>query len=763
MREYKIFDTVEPKEWIESVPVGNGRMGATLMCGVQAEELYLNEESVWSSIPNFKASTEMYQQLGEIRKLFLENKVAEANKLAENLSGSLFQKIRCYESAGKLKISLHENNVCRNYKHELDLINGCAKITYSKDGSNFTRECFASFPDDVIVYRVTSDNHPFNARVMYDRPRVIENSSENNIITATAQTIWGNHKYCVKAKVTSDGKITAQNGELYVENARNMYVYISIGTEFRHGDSYIENTKLPDKEYDDIKTTHTEDFSSLMKRADIDVPHDPYFEEIEMSMRRKASRFNRLVDDGLVLNQWQLGRYLLVSTSREGCLPANLQGLWTEGDYSAWNADYHTNINIQCNYWLSEVANLSECHMPLFDYMNKYLLEQGKETAKIGYHTRGTVVHHLSDIYGFTAPADGVWGLWPHGASWLALHMWEHYLYTQDIDFLKNTAYEFIRQSALFFLDYMMEDNQGRLLMGPSMSPENKYYAIDSNGQKQVCYLTMSSAMDVGIITELLNMYIAGSEVLGISDADTEYAKKALTKMPKYGVGKNGQLMEWLMEDYEEVDSGHFHLSPGFAVFPGSSINRKTPEIQKAALKMLRRRIENGHISRGNAAKIGWSSAWSTAMFARFRCGDEAYKSASDYVSVHDTVNMFDLTELLPYGKVFQVDGMMSFTAGVCEMLIQSHEGTVAVIPALPIAWPRGSFRGLKARGNFELDLTWKDYKAEKITIKGNGKCCLELPETQISATLKGSDGKIYTAKDGIIDLVIDNQLTLSC
>lgn len=439
-----------------------------------------------------------------------------------------------------------------------------------------------------------------------------------------------------------------------------------------------------------------------MIRADISLPYDECSKKLSINERRRRYEYNIPKDEELLVYAWQMARYTLVCSSRSGTLPANLQAIWSNHIISAWSCDYHTNINLQENYWGAEVANLSDCHLPLFDYMNSYLLESGKETAKIGYNARGTVVHHLSDIYGFTAPADGLWGIWSHGASWLSYHMWEHYLFTNDREFLKNTAYEFIHQAAIFFLDTMVEDDNGQLLFGPSMSPENFYWTTNEKGERVRCVLTMSSAMDTQIIDGLLRIYADASKILGIDNDDVRAATKARKKLPPQKVGKFGQIMEW-MEDYEENEVAHRHISPAFAMYPDNAINRKTPELYNAIDVTLTRRT-TGKADGGGPSSIldmGLTLVWIIALYARLRRGEEcgAYSNAL-YSKLNDK-----FLYVYPGTDIFQVDATLGFLGAFSEMFIQSHEDVISLIPAIPKKWDSGSFYGLRARGGFEVSV----------------------------------------------------------
>jgi len=746
MREYKLYDTDKPKVCEDSIPVGNGRMGASLMCGVSEEVIYLNEETVWSShkcgIPN----PGMADKLEEIRKLFLDGYPAEGDMLAKTNFSDCFSRICSYETAGKLLVALHNSESGRNYRHELDIVNGIAKVEYDRDASHYVRECFASYPDDVIVYHVSSSKALLNASIGFEREFILSCESADNELTAVCRTVFGDHKFCVKAHVYTDGCVECDGGEIFVSGTDSFTLLVSISTEFRHGGSFCDAVTFPDTvDYAQLKKRHTDDFSALMSRADISLETVPEFEGISNTERKRIIKFNKPFDNYAFMQQWQFGRYLLVSSSRPGTLPANLQGLWTWHLGNEWSSDYHTNINLQANYWAAEIANLSECHIPLFDYMNNYLLESGKRTARIGYKSRGCVVHHLSDIYGFTTPADGLWGIWPHGASWLSYHMWEHYLFTLDTDFLRDEAYEFIRQAALFFLDNLFEDKNGYLVYGPSTSPENRYFVNDKNGNKYACYLTMSSTMDIGIIGGLFRNFLDASAVLGIEDDVVSAVREAKSKIPPFRIGAQGQLQEW-MEDYEETEKGHYHISHSFAFFPDCAINRSTPELYRAVSNTVTGRLRGGANNNGySALNVGWSLGWLTCLLSRLRRNSETYSMLATFVNSCVNNNLLDLT-----AKCFQIDGNLAYVAGMCEVLIQSHEGVIALIPALPSVWKEGSFRGLRARGGAELDVVWAGCEVREFTLKPDnaGEFTIELPASQKSLEFYDDDGNTYTAVD---------------
>ena len=757
MHNYKLIQTSPASTWLRSSFVGCGRMGASLIGGVGCETVYLNEETVWSENTDIKLNPDMPEKIASVRALFLDGKPAEANKLARSCFGDCFNRIRPFETAGMVKISMHQNDHCRAYRSVLDLMSGIYTLEYDKDGSHYTRQCFASYPDDVIAIRISSSNKPIDAHIYYDRLRTISCNSADDTITATAKTIFGEHRFACKIRAVTDGDVVCENGELHICNTKSFCLYISIETEFKQGADYVSKISLPQSlDFDALMARHIADFSSLMQASDITLPSIGLAGELTKNELNELRGHDQVREQAEMALLWQFGRYMLVSSSRKGHLPANLQGVWCGKSTPEWNCDYHTNINIQAHYWAAEAVGLSECHLPLFDYMNDYLLESGKNTAKVCYNSRGCVVHHLSDIYKYTGPADGLWGLWPHGASWLSLHMWEHYLYTGDLDFLRDEAYEFIKEASVFFIDNLVEGKDGRLYYGPSTSPENHYYAPDENGNDYHCYLTHTSTMDIEIITTLFNIYIGASDVLGINNADVESAKKAIAKLPPLRVGKFGQLMEWI-EDYTEVEPGHRHTSHSFGVFPSNLINRSTPELMDALNVTIDRRL-SGMNYNGGASEVGWSMAWLGSAAARLRRADLAYRLASSFAFDH--VNKGYLDVLNVAGKdVFQSDGNLGYVATVTEMLLQSHEGVIALIPSITKEWEYGSFRGLRARGGFEISASWDNMQITEIKIKSSFTdiCKIELPKTQTNHIFIDELGKEYQAVDSIITLDFGN------
>jgi len=748
MHNYILHNIKPANEWLESYPVGNGRMGCTVMGSVAQEVLYLNEETIFSSRKNTEPSPDVYEKIQKLRSLLLEGKDIEADRYAKTEMKSEYKRINAYGVAGIMKILLHNTDACENYYRELDMINGKVTTQYDLNGAHYTRECFSSYIDDIIVFRISCDNAKFNASINYEYEKCLSRKGESNEFCAVSETLFGEHKFAVGFRVETDGKSAYENGRIAVSDASSVIIYCNIKTEFKNGTNFEKQIVFPSISYDELLLRHTEDFSSLMKRADIELPMIEEVENISMSARMLAFVTNNLQDNGLFAMHWQYGRYLLVSSSRPTSLPANLQGLWVSDMAAPWNCDYHTNVNLQMNYWASEAVNLSDCHIPLFDYMNNYLLEAGKKCAKNMYHSRGCVIHHLSNIYGFSGFADGVWGIWPMGAAWLAHHMWEHYLYTKDEEFLRNTAYEYIRQCALFFIDNAVKTKEGYYATVPSTVPEHQYVTKDENGNDYKGWISINTTMDIETISMLMDVYEKASEILGVDDEDVRFASELRNGLPPLKVGKYGQLREWAW-DYEESDVGHNHIAHGYALFPFGTITREMKELRDAVKVSIDRRTKKPTFG------MGWNTILPAIMYARLGLGNNSLPFLRKLVTTCSSLSLLDTFLIKAYPKGFQIDGNFGFTAAVTEMLMQSHEGMISLLPALPDAWEHGSFRGLCARGGYTVDAKWSGYEIKEFTIEANfdGDCIIELPKTQKALDFCDDKGNVYTAQDNKITI----------
>ena len=709
MDKHTLYLDFPAERWESASPVGNGFSGAMLFGGVGRECIQLSHESIWSGGKLDTADPSFRDKLERLREVLLTDPAGADDLAGELLSGS-FHRIKSNETAGNILIDCGIDEYS-DYRRELELFTGISHVTFRAGGRDYCRETFASYPDRVICQRFTGahsasisysrrrtkvdidwNNRTSRAVESEDRYGVDSITVSGNTLVARAHPASGGKPFTVKLRVETDGELCRSGETLAVRNAgqTDIFIVIGVGSE----------PEFPTLGYEELRARSVKDFSSLMERAGIGFGDDRLS---ELSVDKRLERLKNdpeVVDPGLLSLYFDFGRYLLVSSSRPGSLPANLQGVWNTYTEAPWNSDYHTNINLQMNYWHAESANLSECALPLFDFMNEYLLESGRETARVNYRCRGTVLHHLTDIYGFTAPADGVWGLWPLGGAWLCYTMWEHWLYTRDTDFLRNTAYSYIHDSARFFLDYMFEDREGRLLSGPSTSPENRYF----KDGKPVS-LCLSPTMDVEIIGGLLGFYIETERLLGLDPGQKKEAEDALSKLPPLKVGKHGQLMEWL-EDYDEPEPGHRHVSHLFALYPGCAISRGTPELFAAAKRSLERRLANG------GGHTGWSCAWLIALFARL--GDRDGVSSM----IRKLFTRSTRENLLDSHPPFQIDGNFGAAAAFVEMLMQSHSGRIELLPACPEWLHDGSFYGLCARGGAEVSAKWSGGAVVSCVIK---------------------------------------------
>ncbi len=689
MKKYILKSDCPAKDWEHASPIGNGCMGAMVYGNVATERIQLNHEKLWSEVTDRTlTSPDFREKIDTFREMFLNGNPLEAeNWINENLAHAQ-HRVASYETAGELFLDFNCEEEQKDYKREINLNDGILTVSYKKGDVNYNRTYFASYPAKVITAKLSADKpKSISFDAYFKRENTVTYTANADSLQVRVKTAKGEHYLDIKIDfIPIGGKSETVGDKIRIINANECQIIISMSAE-----------RAEIKSYETLLKEHIDDFSSLMARSDIILPENAQLEELPVSQRLAAIR-NGAEDNGLFSLYFQFGKYLLISSSRPGTLPANLQGVWNQDIEAIWGSDYHTNINLQMNYWPSEVANLPECHLPLFDYMENCILKSGKETAKINYKCRGMVLHHVSDIYGHTVPSNGPWSLWPMGGAWLCYHYYEHYLYTLDEKFLRERAYNVFKENVLFFLDFMFEDENGRLLTGPSSSPENKFY---SDGK--AIFLCLSPTMDVEIISGLFRIFLDTQKTLNICDELTQEVETALKKMPPLKVGKRGQLMEWL-EDYDEVEPGHRHISHAFALYPDCAINPNTPELFEAIKKSIEIRLENG------GGHTGWSRAWIILMYARLLMPEKALENFLELLKKSTNDNFLDIH------PPFQIDGNFGGAAGLTEMLLQSQNGVILLLPALPKNWHKGEAKGLACRGGVTVDFAWENSKLTSAT-----------------------------------------------
>jgi len=785
--DLKLWYAKPAEKWVEALPLGNGRIGAMVYGNPAREQIQLNEDTLWSGGPRQWNNPDARKWLPQIRQALFSGKYTEADELCRKMQGPYNQS---YQPLGSLEIQFDFPGNPVEYRRELDLATAITTTRFTAAGASYVREAFVSEPDQVLVLRLTAD-HPgaitFSARL--SSPLKCSVSGEKfgrlalrgrapshvdpNYLGATAEPVRYEEgpgaegmRFTALLAVAADGGTAAREGDaLVVKNADSAVLLLSADTSFNGPDRSPGREGIdPDPvaarqieaasrfSYEDLKARHVADYAQLFRRVAVDL--GPSRDDLPTD--RRVLQYDPVADPGLPALVFQYGRYLLISSSRPGTQPANLQGIWNQDIRPPWSSNWTMNINSEMNYWPVESTNLSECHEPMLRFIEE-LSRNGAVTAQVNYGAGGWVAHHNSDLWRQSAPVgnygsgDPTWANWAMGGVWHCMDLWEHFAFTGDRSYLREKAYPVMKGAAEFCLDWLVDDGEGHLVTAPGSSTENRFRTPDG----QIGQVSIGVTQDMALIWDLFSNCIEASTILNTDTTFRNRLRQARERLLPYRIGSRGQLQEW-NRDFEEPEPHHRHLSHLIGMFPGRQITPEThPELAAA--------VRNSLELRGDES-TGWSMAWKVNLWARLRDGDRALRligyllrltgsSETQYAGGGIYPNLFDAH------PPFQIDGNFGVTAGIAEMLLQSHQRdddgnyTLHLLPALPSAWPKGQISGLRARGGFEVAIAWEKGRLQRTSVRSlnGGNCSIRTGDRTVRLSLAGGEKVVL---DGSLERV---------